>query len=93
MKVKEFLDVCFEICQQIKLRGFVFDGIHSDGTCDNLKCYYFVGENYVYSDTLKAISDFELDFHVYRCDTFTDYPCPDYARFVIVVFHPSFLPF
>lgn len=93
MDSKEFLEVCLEVVKTTRLRGFVFDGLHCDGTCDNLRCFLFLGENFVSSETLSIINDFELHYDIYRADSFTDFPVPSYARLVVSVLHPSYMPF
>lgn len=93
MDSKEFLEICLEVVKTTRLRGFVFDGLHADGTCDNLRCFLFLGENFVSSETLSVINDFELSYDIYRADEFTDFPSPSYARLVVSVYHPAFLPF
>lgn len=93
MDTKEFLEICFEIVKKTELRGFVFDGMHCDGSCSCLRCFLFLGENFVSSDTLSVINEFELHYDVYRADKFTDFPTPFYTRLVVSVLHPDYMPF
>lgn len=96
MDNKEFLDVCFEIARQTSLRGFLFDGLHADGSCDGLVCYFFFGLPYLSDKDLKPFNDFELHYDIVRADKFgcaLMESVPDFCTYVVSVYHPNYMPF
>lgn len=96
MDAKEFLDLCFEIAKQTGLRGFVFDGLHADGTCDSLVCHLFFGESGLTAKQLNPIVHFDLNYEVVSANKFTcslQDSAPVFCNYVVTVYHPNYLPF